>query len=54
MSCLNLWEKRLGHVPEWVWQRTELETLVLADNDLSEVSEEIGRLKNLRMLDQPD
>ena len=51
MSCLNLWKKRLGHVPEWVWQRTETETLVLADNDLSEVSEEIGRLKNLRMLD---
>jgi Leucine-rich repeat (LRR) protein len=48
---LSLWKKRLGRVPEWVWDRTELETLVLADNELSEVSGQIGRLKNLRMLD---
>jgi Leucine-rich repeat (LRR) protein len=48
---LNLWKKRLGHVPEWVWERTELETLVLAENELSEVSCGIGRLKKLRMLD---
>jgi Leucine-rich repeat (LRR) protein len=48
---LNLWKKRLGRVPEWVWQRTELETLVLADNQLSDVSVQIERLKKLRMLD---
>jgi Leucine-rich repeat (LRR) protein len=48
---LNLWKKRLGSVPEWVWERTELETLVLADNDLTEVSDQIGRLTKLRMLD---
>jgi Leucine-rich repeat (LRR) protein len=48
---LNLWKQRLGHVPDWVWERADLETLVLADNDLSEVSGKIGRLKNLRMLD---
>jgi Leucine-rich repeat (LRR) protein len=48
---LNLWKKRLGRVPEWVWERTDLETLVLAENELSEVSCQIGRLKNLRMLD---
>jgi Leucine-rich repeat (LRR) protein len=48
---LNLWKQRLGRVPEWVWDRTELETLVLAENGLSEVSDHIGRLKNLRMLD---
>jgi Leucine-rich repeat (LRR) protein len=46
-----LWKKRLGHVPESVWAQTELETLVLADNELSVVSERIGSLKMLRMLD---
>ena len=46
-----LWKKRLGRVPDWVWERTELETLVLADNDLTEISGEIGCLKRLRMLD---
>jgi Leucine-rich repeat (LRR) protein len=48
---LNLWKKRLGRVPEWVWERIEIETLVLADNQLSEVSGQIGRMKKLRMLD---
>src|SRR5580692_4944351 len=48
---LNLWKKRLGRVPDSIWAQTELETLVLADNELSEVSEQIGCLKRLRMLD---
>ena len=48
---LNLWKHRLGHVPEWVWEQTKLETLVLADNDLCEVSGQIGRMRALRMLD---
>lgn len=48
---LNLWKKRLGRVPDSVWEQTELETLVLADNELCEVSEQIARLKRLRMLD---
>jgi Leucine-rich repeat (LRR) protein len=48
---LNLWKKRLHRVPDWVWERSDLETLVLADNQLSEVSGQIGRLKKLRMLD---
>jgi hypothetical protein len=43
-SRLTLWKKRLARVPDSVWERTELETLVLADNELSEVSEPIGRL----------
>lgn len=43
--------ERLGRVPESVWEQAELETLVLADNKLSEVSEQIGRLKRLRVLD---
>ena len=48
---LNLWKKQLGHVPEWVWEQTNTETLVLADNDLSEVSGRIGGMRTLRMLD---
>lgn len=48
---LNLWKNRLGRVPVWVWENTELESLVLADNDLSDVSEQIGRLRKLRVLD---
>jgi hypothetical protein len=43
---LSLWKKRLGRVPEWVWERTDLETLVLADNELSEISNHIGHMKN--------
>jgi hypothetical protein len=48
---LNLWKKGLGNVPDSVWERTEIETLVLAENNLLEVSEQIGRLKRLGMLD---
>ncbi len=36
---LNLWKKRLGAVPPWVWEKTELRSLVLADNELAEVPE---------------
>ncbi len=45
MSHLHLWKKRLGRVPESVLEQTELETLVLTDNELSEVSEQIGDSK---------
>src|SRR5260370_32555232 len=48
---LNLWKHHLGQVPESVWDDSDVETLVLADNDLHEVSASIGRLKRLRMLD---
>jgi hypothetical protein len=49
---LNLWRKRLGSLPDSVWEQTELETLVLADNDLDGTCpERIGALQNLRMLD---
>jgi Leucine-rich repeat (LRR) protein len=48
---LSLWKKGLGVVPTWVWERTELETLVLADNGLSDLSDRISGLKKLRMLD---
>jgi Leucine-rich repeat (LRR) protein len=50
-SNLNLWKKQLGRVPNSVWQQTQIETLVLADNNLTELSGEIGRLKMLRILD---
>jgi Leucine-rich repeat (LRR) protein len=50
-SNLNLWRKQLGHIPDSVWQQSELETLILADNNLSELSGKIGHLKMLRMLD---
>lgn len=33
-----------------MWERVELETLVFADNGLTAVSDELGRLKRLRML----
>src|SRR4051794_344427 len=46
---LNLWKQQLGTVPESVWERTDLETLVLADNGLTDVSGRIGGLKRLRM-----
>jgi Leucine-rich repeat (LRR) protein len=48
---LNLWKKHLGHVPDEVWENLEIETLVLADNDLTEVPTKIGVLKHLRTLD---
>lgn len=51
MSQLNLWKKRLGSVPDSVWSRINLEVLILADNDLHEISETIGSLKELRQLD---
>ena len=40
---LSLWKQGLDLVPTWVWERTELETLVLADNGLSDLSDRIGR-----------
>jgi hypothetical protein len=46
-SELSLWKKQLGRVPDSVWEQTQLESLVLAENGLSEVSEQIGRLKRL-------
>src|SRR5690242_12001387 len=48
---LSLWKQRLGAVPDEVWLRTDLQTLVLADNDLTEISERVGDLGQLRMLD---
>jgi len=48
---LSLWRKALGVVPDDVWDRKDLQTLVLAENDLADVSDRIGELRDLRMLD---
>ena len=48
---LNLWQQQLGCVPDTLWDRVDLESLVLANNALSEVSERVGGLRRLRMLD---
>jgi Leucine-rich repeat (LRR) protein len=48
---LSLWKQRLGVIPEEVWLRIDLQTLVLADNDLTEISERVGDLSKLRTLD---
>ena len=48
---LSLWRHGLGAVPDEVWLRTDLQTLVLAENDLTEVSVSVGDLSKLRMLD---
>ena len=45
------WKQHLGHIPESIWGQAEAETLLLADNDLPEVSPRIGSLHKLRMLD---
>ena len=48
---LSLWKQALGVVPESVWERKDLQTLVLADNGLTDLSDRIGDLRHLRMLD---
>ena len=48
---LNLWKQQLGRVPDAVWEQSELQTLVLADNGLREISGRLGTLRKLRMLD---
>src|SRR4051812_18488813 len=51
MAHLNFWKQPLRAVPDEVWQRSDVETLVLADTGLTEVSERLGELRLLRMLD---
>ncbi len=48
---LNLWKKHLGRVPDWVWACSQAETLVLADNGLTGLPGDVGRMQSLRMLD---
>ena len=51
LKSLDLYNKRLGRVPKSIWQLSSLEKLNLADNSLVSLSEEIGNLLNLTMLD---
>ncbi|MBV8629859.1 MAG: leucine-rich repeat domain-containing protein [Silvibacterium sp.] len=48
---VNLWNQALRRVPQWVWKQTELRTLILAGNRLTDLSEQIGGLQKLRTLD---
>ena len=50
-KSLNLWKQQLGTVPASVCDDTALETLILADNGLTELPEAIGALTSLRTLD---
>ena len=51
LRALDLYSQGLSKVPKSVWQRSELNTLNLADNKLTAISEEIGKLVHLTMLD---
>jgi hypothetical protein len=44
---LSLWKQGLGVVPDEVWRRIDLQTLVLADNRLTEISERVGDLSHI-------
>lgn len=50
-TVLNLWKKDLGSVPSDVWEQTEVTTLILADNGLTEISGKLDQLQCLRTLD---
>jgi hypothetical protein len=39
-AALNLWNQNLGRVPDSVWRQTDLETLILAGNNLEALSEQ--------------
>ena len=43
--------EQLTEIPEWVFDRTELEFLCVSDNQLTGVSDRIARLTNLKALD---
>ena len=50
-QTLNLWRRNLGDVPGSVWENTALSVLILADNGLTVLPPEIGRLSRLHTLD---
>ena len=48
---VDRWKEQRGRVLDWVWERTDLQTLIRADNGLSELSERGGRRDKRRRLD---
>ena len=50
-GTINLWKRNLGAVPAEIWNEIDIQVLILADNNISEVSPRIGDLRNLRTLD---
>lgn len=48
---LSRWKQALGTVLDDVWDNVGLRTPVLADNNLIELSDRIGELRKLQMLD---
>jgi hypothetical protein len=50
----NLWKKKLGRVPNSVWELTTLESLILADDDLSDLSDRTLDLGHNRLTRLPD
>jgi Leucine-rich repeat (LRR) protein len=48
---VNLWRKNLVAVPDEVWDRTDTEALILADNALTALSPRITALTSLAVLD---
>src|SRR5580698_2601619 len=51
LETQNLWKKHLRFVPDAVWEQSSTRVLILADNDLTEVSSRVGSLQHLRTLD---
>ncbi|MGH9140547.1 MAG: leucine-rich repeat domain-containing protein, partial [Vicinamibacterales bacterium] len=50
-KSVNLWRQNLGVLPATLWENTALETLMLADNQLTELPPAIAALTSLRTLD---
>lgn len=49
-TTLDLWKADISSLPKELFEFTELTYLDLADNNLSEISIEVGKLKNLQVL----
>ena len=49
-TTLDLSRRDLAEVPDWVWQRSELETLFLGWNRIRDVPASVGRLAALTHL----
>ena len=50
ITFLDMSNLSIKIIPEWVFQRTKIEHLILDNNELIEVPAEIGKLRNLKVL----